>query len=140
LASSSASSSSANANSPDHSGIVAPATTSLVPTFTIAGSKDLGNGMVHFRQEGTEVGWSYQNTQFTHSITGHYYNPTQFEGRQVRVSVSNGCTVCMVVQGSVLADKSFYTNDSIASDTPSHCDLPLGFQENIAYANYSPSP
>lgn len=128
----------ATVNSPD-AVVIPPVPTPLVPKFTISGSKDMGDGTVHFSQNGSEVGWSYQNGAFTHSMNRLYYSPTQFIGKQVRVA-TNGCTVFMTILGTVLGDRSFYMNNYVSIDSPSHCDLPNGFQENIAPVNYSSTP
>lgn len=126
-------------NSPDPV-VLAPVPAPLVPAYTIAGSKNMGDGVVHFSQIGTQVGWFYQNNNFTHHMSGLYYNSNKFIGTQIRVTRSNGCTVFMTVRGTVVGNRDFYFNDHIAHNSPSDCDLPPGFQENLADINYSPSP
>lgn len=113
--------------------VIPAATRPLKPTFDLTGDNNLGDGIAHFRQNGNRVSWSYQNPAFTHQMTGAYYSETEFLGYQTRVS-NAGCTVLMKIAGNVSARRSFCFNGSIADGSPSTCDLPAQFQENVCHS------
>jgi hypothetical protein len=108
----------------------------LVPRFDISGSKKTSAGIAHFSQDGSKVGWVFDTPTIRHSMSGHYISATQFTGTQTRVS-TNGCTVSMVIDGTVMADRSFEFDGHIANDSPSSCDLPANYQEHASHSNYS---
>jgi hypothetical protein len=111
--------------------VVPPVEKPLEPKYDIAGEQKLADGTVYFRQKGTRVGWSYQNESFTHEMTGLYYSDTEFIGSQTRVNRKNGCKVIMKITGYVSQNKGFEHNGSISDNSPSTCDLPQDYTENI---------
>jgi hypothetical protein len=111
-----------------------PLTKPLKPKYNIAGDTRMPDGTVFVRQDGSSVGWSYENPSFTHLFTGLYYSETEFVGYQTRVNRQNGCTVKMKITGFVTGDRKFNHNGVIAEDSPSNCDLPKGFSENLPHA------